>query len=76
MSKVKIITKGIDKEKIKEAAIDAIDKNAKLVVEISVKSKFWTRIFGRIIKGLIENIIQKLLDEAGIGKIDFDLKFV
>jgi len=76
MSKVKITTTGIDREKIKAAAIDAIDKNAKLVVEIQVKGKFWTRIFGRIIRGIAEEIVQKLLDEAGVGKIDFDLKLV
>lgn len=76
MAKVKIITTGIDKDRIKAAAIKAVGDNAKLEIQIQAKGKIWKMMFGRFVKIAIEAIVQELLNQCGVGKIHFTIKFV
>jgi hypothetical protein len=76
MAKVKIVTTGIDKDRIKAAAIKAIGDNAQLEIQIQAKRKFWNRMFGKFVKIVIEGIVQELLNQCGMGKIHFTIKFV
>lgn len=76
MSKVKIVTRGIDKDKIRAAAVKAINEDAVLEIQIKAKRKIWRMMVGKIVERVIEGVVQEVLNQFGLEKIKFNIKFV